>query len=142
MIILDTNVLSEALRPAPSQHALAWLNAQHPESLYITSISLAEIRFGIGAMPEGNRKNALALAFAKQRRLFHARVLAFDDAAAEHYAELAIRCKAAGLGFPIPDSYIAAIAAANDFIIASRDTAPFQAAGLRVINPWSASESK
>ncbi|TIR15973.1 MAG: type II toxin-antitoxin system VapC family toxin [Mesorhizobium sp.] len=136
MILLDTNVVSEVMRPQPNPAVVAWLDDQVAETLYLSSITLAEVLFGIEAMPAGRRKNALAEAFAGICEIFDQRMLVFDIGAARHYSGLAAKARAAGKGFPVPDGYIAAIAAAKGFQVASRDTAPFHAAGVSVINPW------
>jgi predicted nucleic acid-binding protein len=136
MIVLDTNVVSEAMRAEPNPAVLAWLDEQAAETLYLSSVTLAELLFGIRALPAGRRKDALAQTLDGLLGLFEDRVLSFDTDAARHYAELAVMARAAGKGFPTPDGYIAAIATARGFTVATRDVAPFQAAGLNVINPW------
>ncbi|MNS63268.1 Toxin FitB [compost metagenome] len=87
-------------------------------------------------MPEGRRKHGLSETLDGLLALFGDRVLMFDTGAARHYAELAVKARLAGKGFPTPDGYIGAIAASRGYIVATRDTAPFEAAGLTVINPW------
>ncbi len=136
MIVLDTNVVSEAMKPDPHPAVRAWLNNQAAETLYLSSVTLAELLFGVRALPAGKRKDMLALALDGLMGLFRDRLLPFDIDAARRYAELAVTAKAAGRGFPTPDGYIAAIAASRGFIVASRDTAPYEAAGVSVINPW------
>ena len=138
MIVLDTNVVSEAMKPEPHPAVLAWLNEQAVETLYISSVTLAELLFGIRALPSGKPQDLLAQALDGLMRLFRDRVLPFDADAARHYAGLAVTARAAGRGFPTPDGYIAAIATSRGFIVASRDTAPFEAAGVPIINPWNA----
>lgn len=138
MIVLDTNVISEAMKPEPNPAVRAWLNDQAAETLYLSSVTLAELLFGIAAFPAGKRKDMLAQAIDGLMGLFRDRVLPFDADAARHYAELAVAARSAGRGFPTPDGYIAAIAASRGFIVASRDTAPYEAAGVVVINPWQA----
>ncbi|MBL8491862.1 MAG: type II toxin-antitoxin system VapC family toxin [Rhodocyclaceae bacterium] len=138
MIVLDTNVVSEAMKPEPHAAVRAWLNGHAAETLYLSSVTLAELLFGIAAIPAGKRKHVPARTLDGLMALFGDRVLPFDTDAARQYADLAIRARASGRGFPTPDGYIAAIAASRGFIVASRDTAPFQAAGLTVINPWEA----
>ena len=138
MIVLDTNVISEAMKPSAHPAVSAWLNAQVAETLYLSSVTLAELLYGIGALPEGRRKNALASTLDGLLELFGSRVLPFDTEAARCYAQLATRARAAGKGFPTPDGYIAATAVARGFAVASRDTSPFAAAGVSVINPWDA----
>jgi toxin FitB len=138
MIVLDTNVISEAMKPAPNPAVIAWLNDQPADTLYLTSVTLAELLFGIGALPGGRRKENLALALDGLLALFHDRILHFDVDAARRYADLAVTARAAGRGFPTPDGYIAAIAASRGYVVASRDVAPYAAAGLSVIDPWAA----
>ncbi|TPI44106.1 type II toxin-antitoxin system VapC family toxin [Mesorhizobium sp. B2-9-1] len=140
MILLDTNVVSEVMRPQPNAAVLAWMDEQVAETFYLSSITLAEVLFGIEAMPAGRRKNALAETFAGICAIFDQRILAFDAEAACRYAGLAVRARAAGKGFTVPDGYMAAIAAAKGFQVASRDAAPFYAAGVSVINPWEPAE--
>ena len=141
MILLDTNVISEAMKPEPDPAIRDWLDEQAPETLYLSSVTIAELTFGIGALPEGRRKDGLAAALEGVMALFGARILPFDTKAAQRYGDLAVRARAAGRGFPTPDGYIAAIAAAHDFAVASRDAAAFKAAGLAVIDPWTATTS-
>jgi toxin FitB len=136
MIVLDTNVLSEAMKPEPHPSVRAWLNNQAADSLYLSSVTLAETLFGIGAMPSGRRKNRLTRALDGLLQLFAGRILAFDTEAARHYAGLAVQAREAGKGFPLPDGYIAAVAASRGFTVATRDTGPFEAVGLKIINPW------
>ncbi len=136
MIVLDTNVISEAMKPQANPAVRGWLNEQLAETLYITSITLAELQFGIAALPAGRRKDGLTRALDGMLDLFGDRVLPFDIEAARHYAALAVAARRSGRGFPTPDGYIAAIAAARGFIVASRDMSPFEAGGLRVLDPW------
>lgn len=136
MIVLDTNVVSEAMKPGPHPNVRAWLNVQPYETLYLSSVTLAEMLFGIGTLPDGKRKEMLNKALHGLIELFDGRILSFDVAASRQYADLAVTARAAGRGFPVPDGYIAAIAVSQGFKVASRDTAPFEAAKVDVINPW------
>ncbi len=136
MIVLDTNVVSEAMKPEPHPAVLAWLNAQAVETLYLFSVTLAELLFGIAALPVGKRKDMLAQALDGLMGLFGNRILPFDVDAARHHAELAMTARIGGRGFPTSDGYIAAIAVSRGFIVASRDTAPYAAADVSFINPW------
>ena len=138
MILLDTNVVSEAIKPEPHPSVMAWIDAQAAETLFLSSITAAELLFGIGALPDGKRKNLLGTRIDGLMDQFAGRVLPFDAAAARSYAELAVRARAAGKGFPTPEGYIAAIAAAHGFAVASRDASAFAAAGVKVIDPWRA----
>ncbi|MBY5446283.1 type II toxin-antitoxin system VapC family toxin [Rhizobium leguminosarum] len=139
MIILDTNVVSEAMKPAPDETVKFWLDEQAAETLFLSSVTIAELMFGIGALPAGKRKERLSDALDGLMELFEHRILAFDITAARRYADLAVKARAAGRGFPTPDGYIAAIAASKGFAVATRDTSAFDAAGVEVINPWAAS---
>ena len=136
MILLDINVVSEAMKPEPHPSVRDWLDAQAAETLFLSSVTIAELLFGIGALPEGRRKENLAAALDGVLELFAGRILPFNTAAARRYADLAVKARAAGKGFPTPDGYIAAIAAAHGFAVASRDESAFHAAGMTVIDPW------
>lgn len=136
MIVLDTNVVSETMKPAAHPAVMAWLDAQTAETLYLSSVSLAEMSFGIACLPGGRRKSSLSNMLDDLLGLFQGRILPFDSDAAHHYARLAAKARSAGKGFPMPYGYLAAIATANDFSVATRDTGPFDAAGVPVINPW------
>ena len=133
MIVLDTNVVSEAMKPEPDPAVRAWLNKQSAETLYLSSVTLAELLFGIAALPNGK---LLSETVEGLMELFKGRILSFDADAARKYAELAMTARTAGCGFPVPDGYIAAIAESQGYRVASRDTAPYEGANLDVINPW------
>ena len=135
MILLDTNVVSEAMKPEPHPAVRDWLDAQAAETLFLSSVTVAELMFGIGALPKGKRKDNLVATLHGVVELFTARILPFDIEAARRYGDLAVKARAAGKGFPTPDGYIASIAAAHGFAVASRDTSAFNAAGLSVIDP-------
>ena len=138
MILLDTNVVSEAMKPEPNAAVRDWLDEQAAETLYLSSVTVAELMFGFGALPKGKRKDRLTVTLDGVVALFADRILTFDLNAARCYADLAVRARAAGKGFCTPDGYIAAIAASKDFAVASRDASAFTAAGLIVIDPWTA----
>lgn len=137
MIILDTNVVSEPLRPRGNSAVQDWLDEQVAETLYLTATSLSELLLGIELLPRGRRKEGLSAALAELvSSLFEGRILPFDQQAATFYAALAGRVRARGHAISVADGQIAAIAAAHGFRVATRDTAPFETAGVRVINPW------
>ncbi|MCK9509883.1 MAG: type II toxin-antitoxin system VapC family toxin [Pigmentiphaga sp.] len=136
MIVLDTNVVSEAMKPEPDATLRAWLNEQAVETLYLSSVTLAELLCGMGALPAGKRKDMLDRALTDLLELFKDRVLPLDTDAARHYAGLAVTARNGGRGFPTPGGYIAAVAVSRGFIVASRDTSPYEAAGVKVLNPW------
>ena len=137
MILLDTNVVSEPLKSSGDMNVLAWIDAQIIETLYLSTISLAELRFGIAVLPDGKRRETLHSSLERRvLPLFAGRILPFDDAASQAYATLRARARAAGQAIAPADGYIAAIAATHGFAVATRDTSPFEAADLSVINPW------
>ena len=140
MILLDTNVISEPLRQSGDKNVLRWMDAQTVETLYLSTISLAELRFGIAVLPAGKKKEGLH-ASLEQRilPLFAGRILSFDAPASQAYALLRARARAEGEAIAPTNGYIAAIATLQGLMVATRDTAPFVAAGLTVINPWEAS---
>lgn len=136
MIILDTNVVSEPMKPDGHRGVQAWLDDQIAETLYLTSISLSELLLGMEVLPDGKRKTGLAAALSDLlSTLFGARVLPFDQQAAMMYAGRVSRARAAGRAISMADGQIAAIAAVHGFTVATRDTAPFAAAGVPVVNP-------
>ena len=138
MILLDTNLISEPWKPVPDQAVIAWLDDQAIETLFLSAITIAELRFGIAAMPSGKRQTILRDRLEDEvLPHFSERIVPFDLAASQSYSELMARARIAGKAIGTADGYIAATAAANGLAIATRDTSPFEAAGLKVINPWS-----
>ena len=137
MIILDTNVLSEVMKPAPATEVLAWLVAQPAASVYTTSITHAEILHGLMLLPPGRRRRALEEAatsmFAED---FGGRVLAFGTEAAPPYALIASRRRRAGRPISHFDAQIAAIALSSGAAIATRNVADFEGCGVALVDPW------
>ena len=137
MILLDTNVISEPLRREPSARVLDWMDAQALETLYLSSITVAELRAGIMLMPVGKRRDGLHENLEKHLLpMFANRVLSFDMGCTNAYAELLAKARAAGLAVETADAFIATVALAYGFIVATRDVSHFEAAGVNVINPW------
>jgi len=137
MIILDTNVISEPMLSKPNPCILDWFNEQDFETLYLTTITIAEILYRIRAAPDGKRKTHLQNGYYNRiLPLFKTRILPFDYDAAEEYATLMAQAKKVGRAIGQNDAYIAAIAKCRHMIVATRDVTPFEAAGLEVINPW------
>lgn len=137
MILLDTNVISEPLRRAPEPGVIEWIDAQALETLYLSAITVAELRSGIALLPAGKRRTGLLENLERRvLPLFAGRVLPFDIPCTQTYAELIAKAQKAGLAIAAADGFIAATAAANGFVVATRDTSPFEAAGVTVINPW------
>ena len=137
MIILDTNVVSEPMKPDGNPDVQTWLDQQAAETLYLTATSLSELLIGIKILPDGKRKKGLDAALSELMIvLFGSRILPFDQQAAIAYAPLVDHARAGGRLISMADGQIAAIAAVHGFTVATRDTEPFVAAGVPVINPW------
>lgn len=137
MILLDTNVISEQFRETPDKKAIGWLNRQSQEQLYLAAMTVAELRAGVAILPEGKRKNTLEEYIELQiLPLFINRILPFDADCTRAYAKILARVRKSGSGIQTADAIIAAIALDAGFSLATRDEAPFLAAGLNVINPW------
>ena len=137
MILVDTNVISEPLRQSPEPRVIEWIDAQAIETLYLAAITVAELRFGVASLPAGKRRDTLHQSVERQvLPLFAGRVLPFDMATSQCYAESMAKARSAGLAIGTADGYIAATAIANGMMIATRDTSPFEAAGVPIINPW------
>lgn len=136
MIVLDTNVVSEAMRPQPDPNVLAWLNAQPAEALYLTSMTFAELLFGISVLPLGARKDHVERALDALLAGFVGRILPFDAEAARRYAAMASVAKELGRTLPLNDGYLAATASANGFAVATRNTKDFAVTTVALINPW------
>ena len=139
MILIDTNVISELWKPGPDSNVLAWIDAQTIETLYLSAITVAELRYGLAMMPDGKRRTIYQERLEREvLPTFAGRVLAFDLDTSKTYAELMARARAGGKAIAKADGYIAATAATHGLIVATRDTSPFEAAGLAVIDPWKA----
>ncbi len=137
MIILDTNVISEAAKLDMDAGVRRWFGLQPMADLYATAISVAEVSFGVERMPDGRRKEILRddmqLIFD---HYFSDRILPFDERAGRTYGYIVATARTKGLSILMPDGQIAAIAKVYGFTVATRDTSPFEAAGVPVINPW------
>ncbi|MGA9623264.1 MAG: type II toxin-antitoxin system VapC family toxin [Bryobacteraceae bacterium] len=137
MIVLDTNVLSEALRPLPSDIVLRWLAAQQPSSVFTTSVTEAEVLYGVETLPAGKRRLRLLAAVEKMfAEEFAGRILPFDEDAARAFAKIVATRDTAGRPISQFDAMIAAIARSHRAAVATRNTADFQGCGIDVINPW------
>ena len=136
MILLDTSVVSEPLRRAPGQRVIAWLDVQPMETLFLSAITVAELRAGVALLPAGRRRTGLQDNLEKRvLPLFTGRVLPFDLSCTPAHAALMAEARAAGRAIAAADGYIAI---ANGFVVATRDIAPFEVAGAAVIDPWQA----
>ena len=137
MIILDTKVISELWKASPDPNVLAWIDAQMVETLYLSAITVAELRFGVAALPPGKRRTIYQVRLEREvLPVFTSRILSFDLDASKAYAHLMAQAKAVGNTIGMADGYIAATATARGLMVATRDTSPFEAAGLTIINPW------
>jgi predicted nucleic acid-binding protein len=141
VILIDTNVVSEALRSAPSRPVLLWLNANF-EDCAISSITVLELEVGVQRLPSGRRRDRLQSAVALALDRFRPRILPFDDNAARAAAGLFGLAKSKGLPIQqlplkLADLQVAATAIANDCALATRDTSDFRGLGIDLIDPWS-----
>ncbi len=138
MILLDTNVLSEFMRPRPLAGVVSWLDEQLAGEVYTIAISRAEIELGLMLMPPGQRQEALSqAAWAMFAEDFAGRCLPFDEDAARHYALIVSARTRAGRPISVEDAQIAAIALAHRMPLATRNTTDFELIdGLEVVNPW------
>jgi predicted nucleic acid-binding protein len=137
VILLDTNVASEAMRSVPERKVLAWLNDQESSSLYFSTISMAEIAYGLRILPDGRRRVDLRERFEHfVGRAFAERVVSFDIEAALIYGEIMGVRKELGRPMSMPDGQIAAIARSRGLALATRNVADFEECGVEVVNPW------
>jgi predicted nucleic acid-binding protein len=138
VILLDTNVLSEAMNLKPSPGVLRWLAAQERQTIFTTTVTQAEILYGVEALAPGRRRTQLSMAaekiFAEE---FQGRILPFDESAARAFAKIVAARDAAGRPISQFDAMIAAIARSCGASIATRNAADFERCGIHVINPWS-----
>ena len=136
-LLVDTNVVSEMMHPRMHPAIGRWLDRMEAGSLFLASTSLAELRFGIAILPPGRRKKNLSSTLDHLvASLFHGRILAFDATAAEQFGVIVSRARLRGRPIEMADGQIAAIAAVHGYTVATRDTGPFEAAGVTVVNPW------
>lgn len=139
MIVLDTNVVSEMMKPSPSQAVLDWLNRQQSERLHLTTITIGEIEYGLRILPDGQRRRDLKDRFNRfVATAFALRVLSYDEPAALCYGEIMAARKALGRPASMPDGQIAAIARANSGAVATHNTRDFQECGVELIDPFAA----
>ncbi len=140
MILLDTNVLSEPMRPLPDRAVMSWLDACAPDAVYLSTITVAEMRFGIAVLPKGKRRDSLHAALRDMLDLdFAGRVWTFDLAASQHYGDIAASRRATGRPISAQDCQIAAIARANGAALSTRNVDDFTDCGIEIVNPWNGS---
>jgi len=137
MIVLDTNVISELMRATPAAAVVRWANARPPTSLYITSVTQAEILHGIQLLPRGKRRDAIAAAAAAVfEQDFAGRVLPFGSDAAVAHADIAASRRRAGRPITAFDAQLAAITRAHGADLATRNVADFDGCGVKLLDPW------
>lgn len=137
MILLDTNILSEVMRPAPDPRVICWLNGSDAGHLHVSTISIAEILYGLDLLPAGRRRLGMEEQVeAFLLKGFSQRIMAFDEGAARHYGPLMADRRRAGRPMAAPDGQIAAIARSRAMALATRNIRDFEACGLALINPW------
>jgi|SRR5579862_1377737 len=137
MIILDTNIISELMKQTPSAEVLAWLDKQEASALYITTITIAEIAYGINALPNNNRKKSLEYAFNKViQTAFKHRILNFDEPSSHEYGKLMGRRKNLGRPMSILDGQIAAMTLSQEATLATKNIRDFSDCDFDLINPF------
>jgi predicted nucleic acid-binding protein len=137
MILVDTNVLSELMRPKPDKRVLDWMDGLQGSDVGITAISVAEILYGLGSLSEGRKKHRLLAAVTTMfEEYFAGRILAFDQLAAVEYADIVLQRERIGSPISMPDAQIAAICRSSSAGLATRNTRDFKDLGLPLINPW------
>ena len=137
MILLDINVVSEAMRPRPDDRVMAWFARHANVALHLSAISEAELRAGLAVLPDGARRRGLETAFeAMMRDDFAGRCVAFDSAAARAYAAIAATRRLAGRPISTADCQIAAIAKARSYGLATRNLRDFEGCGVSLVDPW------
>lgn len=136
MIIIDTNVVSELMRPEPDPGVASWVRARDRRELRMTAISLAEVQYGIARLPDGRRKQVLLGAADEIFSAFGDQVLPVDAATAGHYAVIASSRERAGKPIPGFDALIAAVCRSQGAVLATRNVSDFDGTGIEIINPW------
>ena len=137
MIVLDTNVLSEIMKPTPDAKVLLWVDSIPTPQTAVTAVTVAEILYGIGRLPDGARRRKLmAAAESIFDEEFRDRILVFDAGAAVEYATLVVEREAVGLPIAMADAQIAAICRKHECTLATRNVGDFDRTGVTVINPW------
>ncbi|WP_299881632.1 type II toxin-antitoxin system VapC family toxin [uncultured Cocleimonas sp.] len=137
MILLDTNIVSEMMRPDPNSNVISWLNEQQTPQLFLSSITIAEVGYGLYVLPEGKRKQQLQLRFEQfTKKAFSYRILDFTEQAAKNFARVMGDKHQAGRPMSVPDGQIAAIALANGFALATRNIKDFEDCGVELLNPF------
>ncbi|MFW6360802.1 MAG: type II toxin-antitoxin system VapC family toxin [Spirochaetota bacterium] len=138
MIVLDTGVISEALRPEPDSRVMEWIDGLPEEQVYLSALVLGELEKGVELLPQGSKRTALRLWLEQLRQRFSGRILSFDEQTALRWGDLAARSQAAGRRLPVIDGMLAATALQYKALLASRNVDDFRGTGVEVLNPWEA----
>ncbi len=137
MIVVDTNIISEMMKATANESVVAWLNQQDTSSLYLTTVTIAEIQYGLYVLPQGKRRRRLEDGFSRlHTEAFEGRVLDFDETAAHQYGKLMSYRKQEGHPMSVLDGQIASIASVHGFGVATRNVRDFEECGLLIINPF------
>ncbi len=137
VIIIDTNVISEAMKPAPCQLVIDWLNKQETAALYLTAVTIGEVSYGLCTLPQSKRRRRLQDVFERLIvEAFANRVLVFDEAAARVYGQLMAQRREQGRPLSLPDGQIASIARIRGFAVATRNVHDFEDCAIEIINPF------
>lgn len=137
MVLLDTNVVSELMRPAPSAAVVSWVAGRAAADLFFSAVGEAELRYGVAVMPTGRRRDRIASEIeAMLRDDFEGRILSFDSRAARAFAEIASARRACGRPAPQADCQIAAIALSRGMAMATRNVRDFEEMGVKIMDPW------
>lgn len=137
MMLVDTNIISEMMKPFPSTKVIAWLDQQDVTQLFISTVTLAEISYGLNILPKGDRRTLLEVAFNKAiKEAFYPRILSFDESAAYLYGKIMGYRKELGRPLSIADGQISSIARAHEFALATRNISDFIDCGIHLINPF------
>jgi len=140
MIIVDTNVVAEMMKPAPDPSVVSWLNDQESAALFLTTVTIGEIGFGLEILPQGKRRLHLEQGFERViAEAFTGRILVFDEEAARHYGVVMGRRRAIGRPLSIQDGQIASIARTKGFVVATRNVRDFVECGVEIFNPFESS---
>lgn len=138
MIVLDTCVISEALRPEPDPRVMAWIDSLPEQLVYLPALVLGELEKGVELLPEGSKRSALRLWLEQLRQRFSGRILSFDEETALRWGDLSARSQAAGRRLPVTDGQLAATALQHAALLATRNVDDFRGTGVEIINPWEA----
>ena len=136
MILLDTCLISEVLRPEPSPQVTAWLDSLPEEQVYIPALVIGELVKGVEMLPKGSKRSALRVWLEQFRQRFAGRILSFDEATAVRWGDLTAQCRTSGRRLPVIDSMLAATALHHSALLATRNVSDYKGTGVEIVNPW------